>query len=96
MRTAAVALGDEIEIERGAVAIALSAGEVELEQGAAAVMIGARAEVEGGFVALLVSGRTNVTDGGRILLGSWQALALGTGFGVAFVLTRAFLRGWRQ
>jgi hypothetical protein len=92
----AVALGDEIEVERGAIALALSTGEVELERGAAAVMVGAKAEVEDGFVGLLLSGRTIVGEGGRVLLGTWSAFAMGVGFGLAFVLGRAFVRGRRS
>jgi hypothetical protein len=89
---AGLIVAKEVDLEQGGVGVALSSGEVELDSGGAGVMVGAKAEVEGGFVGLLLSGKTSVSEGGRILLGTRQAFALGLAFGIGFALVRLLSR----
>ncbi|HSK08432.1 MAG TPA: hypothetical protein VK911_02560 [Vicinamibacterales bacterium] len=77
---------DELEIEQGGGQWMIGLRELEVEQGGCAVMIAGSAKVERGFIGVLLSGRTELKEGARVLMTLPQAIVAGAAAGVVLAL----------
>jgi hypothetical protein len=81
--------GGDLSIKQGGGQVLISGGSVNVEQGGAALMLTPNATLSKSYIMMLVSAKTNLADGSRVLLGTPQALALGAALGIVFaVLSR--------
>jgi hypothetical protein len=87
--------GGGMSIKQGGGQVLVSGGPVNIEQGGAAIMLTPSATLKRSGVMLLISGKTDLGEGSRVLLSAPQALALGAAFGIAFALVNRLLRGRR-
>jgi len=77
--------GRDISGARGG-GVLIAGNTMKIERGGGGVMIAGRARVSDSIIGLLVSSKTRLQDGARVLLTGPQAIALGAAFGVALVL----------
>ena len=87
-----VVAGGNMEVTGGGAAVLIAGGEMEITGGGGALLIAGEAEIERGFVGLVLSGKTELEEGSRVLLGTAQAAALGAALGLAFAIANRGLR----
>jgi hypothetical protein len=71
----------------------LAAGrDLRVQGGGGALLFAGNATLEKSYVNVLISGNVTVGEGGRVLLSTPQALALGAALGAVFALVSSLLR----
>ena len=80
-----IGAGDMTVTQGGAMTM-MAGKSISVTQGGAALLLTQSARVEHGNVGLLISGRTELADGSRVLLRPAGAAALGGALGAAFAL----------
>ncbi len=76
----------DMTVKQGGAMTMLAGKSINVTQGGAALMVTTSAHVEGGGVGLLISGRTELGDGARVVLRPAGAAALGAALGAVFAL----------
>jgi len=74
---AAIVAGGETSIKNGGAALVLAGNGLKAEHSGAGALITGKADIHGGFVGLVVSGKTAMGEGTRVLLGTRQVVMLG-------------------
>jgi hypothetical protein len=84
----------DVTIHNGGCGPLMASGDVSIENGGTQAILAAGGATVGrnAFVGIVVSPKINVTDGGRVLLNSPMALALGAGAGIAVGLLARLAR----
>ena len=91
---AAFVAGGDMTITQGGGQYLVAGGTMRIAQGGGAILVAGQASVERGIVGLLVSGKTTLNQGARVLLTTPQAAALGAALGLVFAMaSRWFRRG---
>lgn len=94
----AIIAGRNVKASRSAATVMVAGRDVRLRQGGAGLaIVGGRARIKGGFVGILLTGKADLSDGARVLLGTPQAAALGAAFAATLALAMyAMLRGGKR
>ncbi len=81
----------DMTVKQGGAMTMLAGKSISVTQGGAALMVTPSAHVQGGGVGLLISGRTELSDGARVVLRPAGAAALGAALGGVFALVSLLL-----
>ena len=87
--------GGGMNIKQGGGQVLVSGGPVNIEQGGAGIIFTPNATLKRSYVMVLLSAKTDLAEGSRVLMGAPQALALGAGIGLVFALLNRLIRGGR-
>jgi hypothetical protein len=91
----AIIAGRNVKASSSAATVMIAGGDARLRRsGACLAIVGGGARIKGGFVGVLLTGKADLSDGARVLLGAPQAAALGAAFAVTLMLAAyLMLRG---
>lgn len=90
---AAINAGHGVQIQFGGAWAINAGGAVDIDYGGAWVMNAAKgAKLTNSTVGILLSPKTELAEGSRVILNTPQAIALGAAFGVVFALVRWLLK----
>ena len=91
---AALALvsGGDMVVTAGGGAILAAGGDAHIQGGGAGMVIARQANVERSMVGVVLSGKTNLGEGARVIMGTLQAMILGAGLGVSLPLAHFMLK----
>ena len=81
-----IAAGRDMSITSGGGSVLAAGNNISVQNGGGALVLTSNATVSRGFVAVLLSGKVELREGSRVLLGTPQAAALGAAFGLVFAL----------
>lgn len=90
---AAIVAGGEMQVMDAGAALMVAGNGMSMERAGAAAIVAGKADIRGGYVGLVVSGKTAVSDGARVLLGTREALIMGV---VCALLLRLFGLGGKK
>jgi hypothetical protein len=94
---AIIAAGRDMTIQGGGGTLIATGRDLRVQGGGGALLFaGNSATLERSYVNVLVSGNVEVGEGGRVLLSTPQALALGAALGAVFALVSSLLRRRRR
>lgn len=89
--------GGNMELTNGGAQVMVVGGDLHLNKGGAQVMVaGADATVNNGFVGMIISQKTVLGEGSRVLLDTPQAIAFGAALGVVSGLVSWLLKRQRN
>jgi len=84
--------GNELQVHGGAAVLQGAGKTLQVNDGIALLQGAASTQVNRGCIGLLICGKATITDRGRVLLTTAQAIALGVGFGLVFALVNRRVR----
>jgi len=93
---AVIAAGRDMTIQGGGGTLIASGRDLRVQGGGGALLFASNATLEKSYVNVLISGNVEVGEGGRVLLNTPQALALGAALGAVFALVSSLLRRRRR
>jgi hypothetical protein len=88
-----MAAGNEVRMQYAGSQFVVANGRVRLSNAAAGAVLAREAQVERGYIGLLVAGKAELAAGTKVLLRPSGAAAMGAGFAGGLLLSLAFL--WR-
>lgn len=74
---AAVIAGGEVSFSRGGGAALLAGNGMKVDRCGAGALVTGKAEVRNSYVGLMISGKTSLGDGAKVLLGTREAIIFG-------------------
>ncbi len=92
-RAGLVAAGKEVRMSYAVAQLALAGKRLRVSSGGLGAVLTRQAQVDRGYIGLLVAGKAQIADDTKILLQPTGATALGAGFLAGLLLALAFL--WR-
>lgn len=84
--------GNELRVNGSAAVIQGAGKTLQVNSGVALLQGAASTQVNQGCIGVVICGKATITDGGRVLLTTSQAIVLGVSFGLAFALMNRWLR----
>lgn len=73
----AIVAGGEMKMSGAGAALMVAGNGISVERAGAGAVVTGKADIRGGYVGLVVSGKTAFTDGARVLLGTREAVIMG-------------------
>ncbi|HKP51237.1 MAG TPA: hypothetical protein VJ183_01150 [Chloroflexia bacterium] len=87
-----IVAGHDMSITSGGGSLLVAGNSMNIQNGGGAAMITPHASLNRSFVAFLLCGKADVSEGSRILLGTPQAAVFGAALGLAITIAGRLLR----